>query len=364
MDNSSEVSILPVIMSGGAGSRLWPLSRKAAPKQLLPLLSDKTMIQETVARLSGEMFLPPAFICNAAHAGAIREQMDAINTEMGAIIVEPVGRNTAPCGAVAALHAEALSQSLGRKVLALLLPADHHVKKPEAFRQAISQAVKAASSGHLVTFGITPDRPETGYGYIEAGGRIDEHAFEVKAFKEKPDLETAKTYLASGGYAWNAGIFMFAPEAMLAEMTLHASDIVETSRKSYEAGVKQDGVYHLDTEIFSQIKGRSIDYAVMEPTRKAAIVPADIGWTDIGSFLALYDELKDDDGQAFKGDILTHNVSGCLIQTDGPLVAAIGIEGLSIIVEDNKVLVMPLDQAQDVKKIVEALKTADRPDQL
>jgi len=364
MTNLSEVSILPVIMSGGAGSRLWPLSRKAAPKQLLPLLTDKTMIQETVARLTGDMFLPPVFICNAAHASAIAAQMADINTEIGAIIVEPVGRNTAPCGAIAALHAKALGQTLGRDVIALLLPADHHVKKPEAFRLAISNAVKSASSGHLVTFGITPDRPETGYGYIEEGESIDANAAAVKSFREKPDLETAQKYLASGDYAWNAGIFMFAPEAMLAEMSMHAPDIEKMSRQSYEMGKTDGVVYHLDADLFSQIKGQSIDYAVMEPTRKAAIVPADIGWTDIGSFLALYDELKDDDGQAFKGDVMAHNVSNCLIQTDGPLVAAIGLEGLSIIVEDNKVLVMPLEHAQDVKKIVEALKSADRPDQL
>jgi len=360
MANMPKLSILPVIISGGAGSRLWPLSRKAQPKQLLPLLSDKTMIQETVARLSGDMFLPPVFICNASHAEAIEAQMADMGQDIGAIIVEPVGRNTAPCAVAAAMH----GARLGEDTLVLLLPADHHVKKPEAFKRAIANAVNAARSGHLVTFGITPDHPETGYGYIESGTKIDDHAAKVTAFREKPDLATAKSYLASGNYAWNAGIFMFAPQTLLSEMQAHAPELYEGSSRSYDKAAVKGHVHHLDADIFSGLKGESIDYAVMEPTQRAAIVPADIGWTDIGSFMALYDELKDEDGMAVSGDVLTHNTTNSLIQTDGPLVAAIGVEGLSIIVEDGKVLVMPLDQAQDVKKIVVQLKDADRGDQL
>jgi len=364
MKSMPAISILPVIMSGGAGSRLWPLSRKAKPKQLLPLLSDQTLIQETVVRLTGEMFLPPVFICNASHALQIETQMSDIGQEIGAIIVEPIGRNTAPCAVIAALQGLDMAAQIGSETLVLLLPADHHVKDPKAFQLAISNAVNAARSGYLVTFGITPDRAETGYGYIETDAPIDTHAAKVIAFREKPDLETAQSYLASGRHAWNAGIFMFAPQTLLSEMQSYAPDIYEKSRASFVAARIAGHVRQLDADIFATLDGQSIDYAVMEHTRKAAMIPADIGWTDIGSFLSLYDERKTAEGLAISGDVITHNVSNSLIFTDGPLVAAIGVQGLSIIVEDNKILISPLDQTQDVKKIVEHLKKQGRTDKL
>lgn len=352
--------IMPVIMSGGAGSRLWPLSRAVEPKQLLPLVTNKTMAQETVLRLIGEIFLPPVFICNASHATAIQAQMAEIGQEIGEIIVEPTGRNTAPCAVAAALHAATHAEP----PLVLLMPADHHVKKPEAFCDAIHNAVPAARSGHLVTFGITPDAPETGYGYIQAGEAIDSHARHVKAFREKPSLETAQQYLAEGGYAWNGGIFLFAPQTLISEMQAHAPDIYAGAEAAFAARYSETGITHLGREAFMACPAQSIDYAVMEPTQKAAIVPADIGWTDIGSFAALHDELKAEGGNALSGDILTHATTDCLIHTDGPLVATVGVEGLSVIVKDGAVLVARLDAAQDVKQIVTQLKSANRMDDL
>lgn len=356
----AEVKIIPVIMSGGAGSRLWPASRQAMPKQLLPLVTDQTMVQETAERLSGELFHPPVFICNAAHAETIRAQMAAIDMPIGAIIVEPVGRNTAPCAVVAALHAK-LSDP---KALILLAPADHHVTKPEAFRRSVAAAMTAAINGHLVTFGISPDGPETGYGYIQQGAAISPGAFEVEAFKEKPKRETAQAYLDQGGYYWNAGIFLFSPETLLSEMKYFHPDIVKHASLSYEKAAAASGTINLDEVSFTACPSQSIDYAVMEPTDKAAVVPADIGWNDIGSFTSLHALKKGENGNAFSGDVITHDTHNSLIETDGPLVTTVGMDGFAVIVKDGSVLVAKLDAAQDVKKIVEALKAENRTDKL
>ena len=224
------VKIIPVIMSGGAGSRLWPASRKAMPKQLLSLVTEDTMVQETAERFSGDLFHPPVFICNSDHAEPIREQMAAKGIKSGGIIVEPMGRNTAPCAVVAAIHAKVSDP----EALILLAPADHHVTKPDAFRRAVAAAMTAAKNGYLVTFGIAPDTPHTGYGYIEQGDNISPGAYEVTAFKEKPDQETAQSYLDQGGYFWNAGIFLFSPEALLAEMEQFHPDVVEQATLAYQ----------------------------------------------------------------------------------------------------------------------------------
>jgi len=347
-------------MSGGAGSRLWPASRKTMPKQLLPLVTDQTMVQETAERLSGDLFHPPVFICNAAHAAPIREQMNEIEQPVGAIIVEPMGRNTAPCAVVAALHAKQSDP----EALILLAPADHHVTKPEAFRRSVAAALPAAQKGCLVTFGITPEGPETGYGYIEQGEAIAPGAFEVKAFKEKPDRETAQSYLDQGGYFWNAGIFLFSPEALLSEMKNFHPDIVEQSIKAYKEANLKSGQIDLDEASFAACPSESIDYAVMEPTDKAAVVPADIGWNDIGSFTSLHALKKGESGNAMKGDVITYETTNSLIETDGPLVTTVGVDGLAIIVKDGSIMVAKLEAAQDVKKIVEALKAANLDDKL
>lgn len=355
-----EVKIIPVILSGGAGSRLWPASRQAMPKQLLPLVTEQTMVQETAERLSGELFHPPVFICNAAHADTIRAQMAEIDMPIGAIIVEPMGRNTAPCAVVAALHAQISDPD----ALILLAPADHHVTKPEAFRRSVAAAMTAAQNGHLVTFGITPDAPETGYGYIEQGEVLTPGAFDVTAFKEKPDRQTAQAYLDKGGYFWNAGIFLFSPEALLSEMNNFHPDIVKHSEQAYKKAGLKSGQIDLDADSFAACPSESIDYAVMEPTDKAAVVPADIGWNDIGSFTSLHALKKGENGNAVKGDVIAYDTANSLIETDGPLVTTVGMDGFAVIVKEGSVLVAKLDAAQDVKKIVETLKAEKRSDKL
>jgi len=355
-----EVKIIPVIMSGGAGSRLWPASRKAMPKQLLPLVTELTMVQETAQRLSGELFHPPVFICNADHAEPLRQQMAEIDMPIGAIIVEPMGRNTAPCAVVAALHARVSDPD----ALILLAPADHHVTKPDAFRRSVAAAIPAAEKDCLVTFGIAPDGPETGYGYIQQGETTGPGAFEVQAFKEKPDSSTAQRYLDQGGFYWNAGIFLFSPEVLLSEMNRFHPDIVEQASKAYVDAKLCTGQINLNEDSFAACPSESIDYAVMEPTDKAAVVPVDIGWNDIGSFTSLHALKKGENGNAISGDVIIHDTQNSLIETDGPLVTTVGVDGVAVIVKDGSILVTKLEAAQDVKKIVEVLKAGKRLDKL
>ncbi len=355
--------IIPVIMSGGAGSRLWPLSRQANPKQLLPLVTHETMIQETVQRFEGDLFGDPVFICNALHVDAIQTQMDEIGRHVDAVIVEPVGRNTAPCAVVAAVHAAKTDDNL-----VMLVPADHHVKNPQAFRDAISRALPVAEAGYLVTFGITPDGPETGYGYIAQGPTLGEGSFKVDAFREKPDAETAQAYLESGNYVWNAGIFLFSPAAFLGEAASHAGEIADMARKAYAAAQRAGNVISLDPAIFSTCPSESIDYAVMEHTQKAAVVPCDIGWNDIGSFTSLQAaraEIESDEtGNAISGSVMVESAENCLIQTDGIPVSVIGLSNVAVIAHDGEIMVVNLDHAQSVKKIVTRLKSNGETDRL
>ena len=348
--------IMPIIMSGGAGSRLWPASRAACPKQLLPLITDKTMLQETAMRVTGAEYTAPVFICNGAHADAIAQQMDEINCPALAVITEPMGRNTAPAAIVAAEFAK----RHGANTLALLLPADHHVTKPEEFRKAVASAVPAALSGHLVTFGITPDGPETGYGYIERGAALDGEAFHVMAFREKPDAATAQTYLESGRYDWNAGIFLFSPSAFLSEVEAYEPEMLRVAIASFEAAKKNGTRYDLDPDIFKTCPAESIDYAVMEKTDKAAVVPCDIGWNDIGSYKALHNATKNESGNSIPDETVLIKSEGCIVQTDGPMVSVVGLSNVGVIVKDGAVLVVNLEASQDVKSVVNALKTTNR----
>ncbi|MGJ8562475.1 MAG: mannose-1-phosphate guanylyltransferase/mannose-6-phosphate isomerase [Alphaproteobacteria bacterium] len=354
------IQVIPVIMSGGAGSRLWPLSRQAMPKQLLPLVTELTMVQETALRFGGTGFGAPVFICNALHAAPIEAQMKAIDTEVDAVIIEPAGRNTAPCAVVAACHVQKTSPG----ALVLLVPADHHVRDPQAFREAIEAAIPAAKAGHLVTFGITPDRPETGYGYIQKGGALMDGVSQVAAFKEKPDAATAARYIYTGEYAWNAGIFLFSPDAFLGEVGQFVPEIGEQALKAYEKAVSEGKRIKLDAETFAACPAESIDYAVMETTGKAAVVPCDIGWSDIGSFASLQDVRQDETGNALSGDIITVNTENSLIMTDGPLVSAVGLNNVAIIVHEGQILVTHLDAAQDVKAVVEQLKKSNQTQRL
>ena len=327
---------------------------------MLPLVTDKTMLQETVARFDGELYHDPVFICNASHAEMITAQMAQIGRDIGAIIIEPEGRNTAPCAVVAALHA--MSNEAGG--LFLLIPADHHISKPDAFRRAVAAGTPVASKGHLVTFGMMPDYPATGFGYIRKGQSLAPGTFEVEEFVEKPALEAAKTYVDSDCYVWNSGIFLFDAKTLLSEMEAYSPQVESHARSSYEDAIVKDGRIYLDGAHFSNVPSTPVDKAVMEHTRKAAVIPCELGWHDIGSFKALHEIKAGADGMAISGPVMTENTTKSLIDTDGPLVSVVGLDNVAVIVKDGRVLVLNLDAAQDVKAVVEALKANGQTDLL
>ena len=347
--------IIPVILSGGAGSRLWPASRLAAPKQMLPLVTDKTMIQETVLRFTSDMYHAPVFICAANHEPLIRQQMQDINVEIGGFLVEPFARNTAAPAVVAALHA----LSVEKDALVLVVPADHHIEKPDAFRRAVAACAPVAAHGYLMTFGITPDHAATGFGYIRKGDTLSPGAFIVDSFVEKPPKDVAESYFASGEYFWNSGIFLFHAQTLLDEMETYSPRVSGPAMAAYENASQSGDVWNLNPKHFANVESAPVDKAVMEHTRKAGVVPCQLGWHDIGSFKALKDLKADSDGLALSGNIRLSQTKDCLIETDGPLVAAVGVENLAIIVKDGAVLVLNLDKSQDVKEIVTQLKSED-----
>ncbi|WP_036766294.1 mannose-1-phosphate guanylyltransferase/mannose-6-phosphate isomerase [Parvularcula oceani] len=351
-------SITPIIMSGGAGTRLWPLSRKSEPKQYRALVTNRSMLEETVARLEagGQEVARPVVICGDAHCGKIRTLLTRDGAAAPVIITEPVGRNTAPVAIVASLHV-AKSDPEG---LVLLLPADHHIRDAQGFWEAVNRGRAAAERGHLVTLGIAPTGPETGYGYIRRGAPLTDGVYAVDAFVEKPDAETAERYLREGGYAWNAGIFLFRARDLLAEAQTHVPQMVEEARKAYDRAAQEDGTLRLDEASFAQVPADSIDYAIMERTDKAAVVdPVNIGWDDIGSWSAVAEHALEG-GALEKGDVLALDCEGSHIRSDGPLVAAIGVKDVIIIATGDAVLVVDKTRAQDVKTIVEKLKAEGR----
>lgn len=352
--------IIPVIMSGGAGSRLWPASRQAEPKQFLPLVTDKTMLQETVARFDPDLFHPPVFICNSAHAALIEKQMFEIGRDIGAIILEPMGRNTAAVAVVAALHA----QTTDEDALFLLAPADHHIEKTDAFRRNVAAAIPVAQTGHLVTFGMTPDYAATGFGYIKKGEAIRPGAFHVDKFVEKPAQALAQTYLDSGEYYWNSGIFLFNAQTLLEEMDRYAPDVLIPSAQAYKEASRKGDVISLSPDIFAKAASQPVDKAVMEKTDVAAVLPCELGWHDIGSFKALHELKSDETGVSSKGDVWIEDTRQALIETDGPVVAVVGLENVAVIVKEGRVLVLNMDKAQDVKSIVTQLKNKERDDAL
>ncbi|WP_159870265.1 MULTISPECIES: mannose-1-phosphate guanylyltransferase/mannose-6-phosphate isomerase [unclassified Raoultella] len=351
--------IVPVIMAGGTGSRLWPMSRELYPKQFLRLNGDQSMLQDTVSRLDGLNVSAPMLICNEQHRFLAAEQLRQIDRLSNNIILEPVGRNTAPAIALAALSVIAN----GQNPLMLVLAADHVIENTQAFHQAIHAATPLAEQGKLVTFGIVAAGPETGYGYIQRGDSFGESAFNVRRFVEKPDLATAEEYLASGEYYWNSGMFLFSAERYLQELTAFRPDILEACQKAM-SGVEIDSVQdfiRVDLEAFSNCPDESVDYAVMEKTSDAVVIPLDAGWNDVGSWSALWEvNEQDSNGNALTGDIFTHKTSNCYINTDDTLVAAIGVENLVIVNTKDAVLVIDKSQVQDVKKVVEFLKTNNR----
>ena len=343
-----------VIMAGGSGTRLWPLSRAAHPKQFLALHGDDTMLQATFKRLDGLDIQSSVTICNEEHRFFVAEQLREID-KLGSIILEPVGRNTAPAIALAAL-----SSPEGEDPLLLVLAADHVIQNEAAFTKTVMNAIPLAESGKLVTFGIVAHEPNTGYGYIKKG-ESQGPGFAVDAFVEKPSIEVAKEYLESGDYFWNSGMFLFKASRYLEELKKHRPDIYEACQLSME-GTSQDNDFLRVNELaFDACPSDSIDYAVMEKTDDAVVVPMDAGWSDIGSWSSLWDiSEKDGNGNATYGDVMLHKSNNCYVRTDGKLVAAIGVDDLVIVSTKDVLVVAHKDSVHDVKVVAQQLKAKSR----
>ena len=353
----SEQTFYPVILSGGSGSRLWPLSRSLYPKQLLPLSSERTMIQETVLRARKGRFADPLIICNEAHRFIVAEQMQEIGVTPLRLMLEPVGRNTAPAIAAAALVLDAVDPD----AIMAVFPSDHVITDAAGFLAAMDKAGIAANAGHLVTFGMKPAAPETGYGYIQQGGPLTTGAFAVERFIEKPDFERASAMVAQPGYLWNSGMFVFKASVFLDEMRRLCPDIVAAVGKALEAAKIDSDFLRLDAEAFALSPSASIDYAVMEHTARAAVVPSDFGWSDVGSWSALWEiSGKDDVGNAVAGDVITVDCKNSYLRGDGVLVAGVGLRDIVVVATEDAVLVADRSHVQEVKKIVESLKEKKR----
>jgi len=354
LSNIMTNTIIPVIMSGGSGTRLWPLSTPEAPKQFHALATENTMIQETTTRLSGDGFLDPVIICGRSHHPLVKRQLAEIDRSPAAIVLEPFGRNTAAVAAVAAL----VGQSLDPNALVLMVPADHVITKPAAFHAAIHKAADIARE-RIVTFGIKPTHPETGFGYIERGNDLSDEVYEILRFLEKPDSETAASYVEGGRHDWNAGIFLFSPRIMLEELAAHAPDVLVATRQALESGTRDGVTTTLDEASFSKVPSISVDYAVMEKTARSAVVPCDIGWADVGGFAELWRlGAKDTVGNHVLGTSILIDAENNLVHNhNGPAVAIIGLSNIMVISTQSGVLVCPLDRAQDVKKAAEIAKT-------
>ena len=356
--------LIPVILSGGAGTRLWPLSRELYPKQFLPLVGERTMIQETALRTAG---LPdagaPIVVCNEAHRFLVAEQLRELGIAPQSILLEPVGRNTAPAVAVAALAAlasHARDKGKGGAPVLLVLPADHVLEDVASFGRAVATALPAAREGRLVTFGVVPTQPETGYGYIrQANG--DGAVRPVAEFVEKPDATRAKAFVASGDYFWNSGMFLLPAQGYLDELGRQDPAMLAACRKAFEAAATDQDFVRLDKAAFEACRADSIDYAVMEKTNLATVVPLSAGWSDVGSFAALHDALTPDaSGNVTRGDVVAEDARGCLLVSTDRLVAAVGLDGHVVIETKDAVMVAPKSRVQDVKKLVERMKKAGR----
>ena len=342
---SNDHMIHPVILCGGSGTRLWPVSRKARPKPFLPLVGETTLFEQAVSRIAGHArFADPIIVAGEGHSALIEEQMRGAPYRL---IVEPAARNTAPAIALAATM-------LPPDDLMLVCPSDHHIADSAAFRDAALAGAGLAAQDYLVSFGIAPDRPETGYGYIRRGEAID-GGFAVARFVEKPDADRAKTYLESGEYSWNGGIFVFRAGALLEELGRHRPEMATRVHEA-TAKVRQEGArIYPDGEAFAAIEGDSIDYAVMENTTRAAMVPADMGWSDIGNWAALHDALNEqyspENGNVTRGSADLTGCTNVLAMTDGPRISAVGLDDVCIIVSDGEVLVTTREGAQKVGKL-------------
>ncbi|WP_169718822.1 mannose-1-phosphate guanylyltransferase/mannose-6-phosphate isomerase [Thalassospira mesophila] len=358
--------IIPIILSGGSGSRLWPLSRKSYPKQFLSLVSaEETMIQATLVRGVQISSHCPIVICNEDHRFLAAEQIREANVSNADILLEPLSHNTAPAITLAALHA--LSHEASPDPILLVMPADHFISDARKFAAYIEEGTKAANAGKIVCFGIQPVYPETGYGYIQKGAAltsIADNTFDVKAFTEKPDQDVAESYIRSDEFCWNSGIFMFKASVFIDELTKYEPELVETCRTSLEQATTDLDFIRIDAESFAKVKDISIDYALMERTQNAAVIPMNIEWSDIGSWSALW-QLKDQcpNGNVCVGDVITDQVSNSYIHSTSRLVTAVGVQDVVIVETKDAVMVAAKDKVQDVKNIVAKLKEQNRREQ-
>ncbi len=351
--------IVPVILSGGSGTRLWPVSRESFPKQLWPLVSERSMIQETALRAHGPGFAPPIIVCNHEHRFLIAEQLREAGIEGAKVVLEPVGRNSAPAIAAAAVLA---SESDPDSVL-WMMAADAAIADVPALLTALGIAATAARAGHVVTFGMRPTAPETGYGYIETGSPLPDAdgAFTVARFVEKPDAATAAMLVAGGRHLWNSGMFVFTAATLLRELQTHAPDVLPAVRASVEKSRTDLDFIRLDPDAFAACPTISLDYAVAEKTTRAAVVPAAIGWSDVGSWSALWElGAKDAAGNVILGDVLLEDTTDCYVRADGHLTAVVGLKDVVLVNTGDAVLAMHRDKAQDVKKVVDRLKAMGR----
>jgi mannose-1-phosphate guanylyltransferase len=361
-------TVVPIILSGGTGSRLWPLSRELNPKQFLPLVAKNSMLQETLIRLHNNSSIDknpidaetdPIIVCNEAHRFLAAEQLRQINYQNPTILLEPQGRNTAPAICVAAMHLIAQKQDS----IMLVLPADHVISNVDSFHQTLAQGTKLAEKDKLVTFGISANSPETGYGYIQQANLIDKtnNAYLISRFVEKPDKQTAAAYIKSGGYLWNSGMFMFKSSVFIQELEKYQPEMVKSCRQALEYAKKDCDFIRLDKESFISSPADSIDYALMEKTEHAVVIPLDANWSDVGSWDALW-EIGEKDSQAnvCHGDLILEQVNNSYIHADYRLVAAIGMQDCIIIETADAILVADKNQAQKVKSIVQKLKSQQR----
>ncbi len=353
------MSYYPVILSGGAGSRLWPASREFYPKPMLPMFGEHTLLQDTATRLDGvDSIQPPLFVCNEEHRFLVAEQVRALGKEAEAIMLEPEGRNTAPALTLAALHLAGKDP----EALMVVMPADHVIPDQAAFTATVEQGGELAQQGYLVTFGVVADKPETGYGYINRGNPIENsRGFTVDRFVEKPDAGTAQAYVESGDYYWNSGIFVMRADRWLEEIGKFQPDILAACRVAMEHGKSDADFLRADKDAFLESPSDSIDYAVMEKTDRAAVVPMQTHWSDVGSWSSIWEvSERDGDGNVARGDVLTHDTKNSLLMADRRCIAAVGLDNMIVVETADAVLVADKKSSQDVKSIVSQLKASDR----